>query len=63
VSLDSTLKLGHSTGLLGGTYASAGVGMQLGQIDGGTVRVHYQHIHDGALPSQDVLGLSYGLTF
>lgn len=63
VALDSTLKLGHSTGLLGGMYAAAGIGAQLGQIDGGTVRVNYQHIHDGALPSQDVLGLSYGLTF
>ena len=63
VALDSTLKLGRSTGLLGGTYAAAGVGVQLGQIDGGSVRVNYQHIHDGALPSQDVLGLSYGLSF
>lgn len=63
VALDSTLKYGRSTGLLGGTYAAAGVGLQLGQIDGGTVRVNYQHIHDGALPSQDVLGVSYGVTF
>ena len=63
VALDSTLKYGRSTGLLGGTYAAAGFGVQLGQIDSGTVRVNYQHIHDGALPSQDVLGLSYGLSF
>jgi hypothetical protein len=63
VALDGILKYGRSTGLLGGTYAAAGVGVQLGDIDGGTVRVNYQHIHDGALPSQDVLGLSYGLSF
>ena len=63
VALDSTLKYGRSTGLLGGTYAAAGFGVQLGQIDGGTVRIAYQHIHDGALPSQDVLGLSYGVRF
>ncbi len=63
VALDSTLKLGHSSGLLGGTYAAAGFGVQFGQIGGGAVRVNYQHIHDGVLPSQDVLGLSYGLSF
>ena len=63
VALDSILKYGRSTGLLGGTYAAAGIGVHLANIDGGTVRVNYQHIHDGALPSQDVLGLSYGLRF
>ena len=63
VALDSTLRLGRSSGLLGGIYAAAGVGVQLGQIEGGTVRVNYQHIHDGALPAQDILGLSYGVTF
>jgi len=63
VALDSTLKLGQSNGLLGGTYAAAGFGLQIGNVDGGTVRVNYQRIHDGALPSQDVLRLSYGLSF
>ena len=63
VALDSTLKLGRSSGLLGGTYAAAGIGVDLGHVDGGTVRVNYQHVHDGALPSQDVLGVSYGVSF
>ena len=63
VALDSTLKLGRSSGLLGVTYAAAGIGVDLGHVDGGTVRVNYQHVHDGALPSQDVLGVSYGVSF
>lgn len=63
VALDSTLKLGHSTGLLGGRYAAAGIGLDLFEIDGGTVRLAYQHIDDGALPSQDRFGLTYGASF
>lgn len=63
VALDSTLKLGHSTGLLGGRYAALGFGLDLYQIDGGTVRVNYQHIDDGALPGQDRIGLTYGASF
>ena len=63
VAVSSTLKLGHSSGLLGGRYRALGAGLDLYQVDGGTVRIAYQHIHDGALPSQDVLGLSYGVSF
>ncbi|OIQ93544.1 hypothetical protein GALL_245040 [mine drainage metagenome] len=63
VALDSTLKLGHSSGLLGGRYTALGFGLDLFQIDGGTVRIAYQHIRDGALPSQDRFGLNYGLSF
>ncbi len=63
MALTSTLKYGRSDGLLGGAYAAAGVGVDLGHVDGGTLKVAYQHIHDGALPSQDVLGLSYGVSF
>jgi hypothetical protein len=63
VALDSTLKLGHSSGLLGGRYAALGLGLDLFQIDGGTVRIAYQHIDDGALPSQDRFGLTYGVSF
>jgi hypothetical protein len=63
VALDSTLKLGHSTGLLGGRYAALGLGVDLYQVDGGTVRLAYQHIRDGALPDQDRFGLTYGRSF
>ena len=63
VALDSTLKLGHSSGLLGGRYAALGAGLDLFQIDGGTVRLDYEHIRDGALPSQDRFGLTYGASF
>ena len=63
VALDSTLKLGHSSGLLGGRYTALGAGLDLYQVDGGTVRIAYQHIDDGALPAQDRFGLSYGVSF
>lgn len=63
VALDSTLKLGHSSGLLGGRYTALGAGLDLYQVDGGTVRIAYQHIDDGALPAQDRLGLSYSASF
>lgn len=63
VALDSTLKYGRSSGLLGGRYAALGFGLDLFQIDGGTVRIAYQHIRDGALPSQDRFGLNYGVSF
>lgn len=63
VALDSTLKFGHSSGLLGGRYTALGAGLDLFQIDGGTVRLDYQHIDDGALPAQDRFGLTYGLSF
>ena len=63
VALDSTFKLGHSSGLLGGRYAALGVGLDLFQVDSGTVRLDYQHIDDGALPGQDRIGLSYGMSF
>ena len=63
VALDSTLKIGHSDGLLGGRYTALGAGLDLYQVDGGMVRIAYQHIDDGALPAQDRIGLSYGVSF
>lgn len=63
VAVSSTLKLGHSGGLLGGRYTVLGAGLDLYQVDGGTVRIAYQHIDDGALPAQDRFGLSYGVSF
>jgi hypothetical protein len=63
VALDSTLKLGRSSGLLGGRYAALGLGLDLFQIDGGTARIAYQHIDDGALPGQERIGLTYGVSF
>jgi hypothetical protein len=63
VALDSTFKLGHSSGLLGGRYTALGVGLDLFQVDSGTVRLDYQHIDDGALPAQDRFGLNYGVSF
>jgi len=49
--------------MLGGRYAALGAGLDLFQVDNGTVRLDYQHIDDGALPAQDRIGLSYGVSF
>ena len=63
IALTGKFAFGRSDGLLGGTYGAAGLGMAFADVKGGQVSVTYQHVRDGSLPGQNMLGVSYAKAF
>lgn len=63
VALTSKLAFGRSDGLLGSAYGAAGLGVVFADGKGGQVSVAYQHVRDGSLPGQNMLGVSYTKAF
>ena len=63
VALTSKLAFGRSDGLLGSAYGAAGLGVVFADGKGGQVSVAYQHVRDGSLSGQNMLGVSYTRAF